>query len=71
MRPTPPLSRSMSPTDHGEAPGAESAGIDITAEGDRRTLEALYLELRELAKQHGLEIECRLSRSAPQETLDS
>lgn len=54
-----------------DAPRGEATDLLVTAQGDRRTLEALYLELRELAKQHGLEIECRLSRSAPQETADS
>lgn len=43
----------------------------VTAQGDRRTLEAIYLELRELAKRHGLEIEYRLSPNAPEDTLDS
>ena len=41
--------------------------ISITAHGDRRTLEALYLQLRELAKQNGLQIEYRLSLSKPTE----
>ena len=41
--------------------------ISITAHGDRRTLEALYLQLRELAKQNGLDIEYRLSLSKPTE----
>jgi hypothetical protein len=40
--------------------------IDVTAQGDRRSLEALYLELRELAKQKGLKIEYRLSLTDPE-----
>jgi hypothetical protein len=43
----------------------ESADIKITAQGDRRMLEAFYLELRELAKQNGLKIEYRLSLTKP------
>jgi predicted ATP-dependent protease len=39
--------------------------IKITAQGDRRTLETLYLELRELAKQNGLKVEYRLSITKP------
>jgi hypothetical protein len=46
-----------------EAPAPSS--IEVTANGSRRSLEALYLELRELAKRHGLAIEYRLSRSKP------
>ena len=44
----------------------QSADINITARGDRRTLEALYLELRELAKKNGLAIEYRLTLSEPE-----
>jgi hypothetical protein len=42
------------------------AAIEVTASGSRRSLEELYLELRELAKQHGLEIEYRLSKEKPE-----
>lgn len=42
------------------------ASIEVTANGSRRSLEALYLELRELAKQHGLEIEYQVSKSKPE-----
>jgi hypothetical protein len=45
--------------------GAARADIDITAQGDRRSLEVLYLELRELAKRNGLEIEYRLTQTKP------
>jgi hypothetical protein len=44
----------------------QSADINITARGDRRTLEALYLELRELARKNGLAIEYRLTLSEPE-----
>jgi hypothetical protein len=44
---------------------AAPADIAVTARGDRRKLEALYLELRELAKQMGLKVEYRLSLSKP------
>ncbi|MEA2905960.1 MAG: hypothetical protein QOI12_3347 [Alphaproteobacteria bacterium] len=47
------------------------ADINITAQGDRRTLEVLYLELRELAKQNGLQIEYRLNLSKPDEPPES
>jgi hypothetical protein len=45
---------------------AGSVDIDISAQGDRRTIEALYLELRELAKQNGLKIEYRLTFTKPE-----
>lgn len=41
------------------------ADIHIMAQGDRRMLEALYLELRELASEAGLEIKYRLSLTKP------
>jgi len=40
--------------------------VEVTASGSRRSLEELYLELRELAKQHGLEIEYRVSKQKPE-----
>ncbi len=52
-------------TDGDQEQGPEPADINITAQGDRRTLEALYLELRELAKQNGLKVEYRLSLTKP------
>lgn len=48
-----------------------AADISITAQGDRRMLEALYLELRELAKQKGLEIEYRLTLNKPPDQPES
>ena len=54
-------SRSASPAS-AEAPGAGAGGIEITVNAPRAELEALQLELRELAKQHGIEIEFRLGR---------
>ena len=47
----------MLPADRRDEPPADD--INITAHGDRRTLEALYLELRELAKENGLKVEYR------------
>jgi hypothetical protein len=41
------------------------ADINIMAQGDRRMLEALYLELRELAMEAGLEIKYQLSLTKP------
>jgi len=51
----------------------DGAPVDssITARGDRRTLEALYLQLRELAKQNGLQIEYQLSLSKPTEQSEA
>jgi hypothetical protein len=49
-----------------EKEGAGLAAIEVTANGSRRSLEELYLELRELARQHGLEIEYRLSKEKPE-----
>ncbi len=48
----------------------ECADIKVSAHGDRRTLEALYLELCELAKQNGLEVEWRLTRNKPDDRAD-
>ena len=44
--------------------------IEISAHGDRRELEAWYLEMKQLAKQHGLEIEFTLSKEKPDSTAD-
>lgn len=48
----------------------ESADIKVSAHGDRRALETLYLELCELAKQNGLEVEWRLTRNKPDDRAD-
>ena len=45
--------------------------IEVTGRGHRGTLEALYLELRELAKKHGLKLEYRLSPNKPKGPPDS
>jgi predicted ATP-dependent protease len=58
------------PTDGDQGQRASPADINIRACGDRRTLEALYLELRELAKQNGLQIEYRLTLSKPADQAD-
>jgi hypothetical protein len=50
--------------------GPEADHIKVSAQGDRRTLEALYLELCELAKQNGLKVEWRLTRSKPDDQTD-
>jgi len=39
--------------------------IHIAAHGDRGALEALYLELREMAKRKGLKVELELQRTEP------
>jgi hypothetical protein len=46
-----------------ESQRQKPTNIVVTAHGDRRALEALYLQLRELAKQKGLKIECLLGMS--------
>jgi hypothetical protein len=56
-------------SDHEQNAGP--ADISITAQGDRRTLEMLYLELRELAKQNGLKVEYRLTLTKPVDHPDS
>jgi len=56
----------MSAIDPIDRQPAGSVDIDVTAQGDRRTIEALYLELRELAQQNGLKIEYRLSFAKPE-----
>jgi hypothetical protein len=57
----------MSAIDRDEGQLAESVDIDVAAQGDRRTIEALYLELRELAQLNGLKIEYRLSFAKPEQ----
>ena len=47
------------------------ADINITAHGDRRALEMLYLELREMAKQKGLQIEYELNLNKPPDQAKS
>jgi hypothetical protein len=57
----------MPPIDEAQEQAVASTDIEVKAHGDRRVLEALYLELRELAKQKGLKIKLRLSASEPGE----
>ena len=59
------------PVDSTQEQGSVSAEIRFTAQGDRRTLEAFYLELRELARQQGLKITYRLSPTKPQDQAES
>lgn len=54
------------PTSAEEAEDRALREIEVTARGSRHALEQLYLELRELAQQHGLEIEYRLSKEKPE-----
>lgn len=44
--------------------------VEISANGDRRELEAWYLEIRQLAKQYGLEVEFTLSKDKPERFQD-
>jgi hypothetical protein len=39
--------------------------IDVEAYDDRRAIESLYLDLREIAKQRGVKIECQLTTTEP------
>jgi len=59
----------MSPVDPDQAEGP--VDIKISAQGDRRALEAVYLELREIAAQKGLKVEYRLSLSKPEDRAKS
>ncbi|MBX9776676.1 MAG: hypothetical protein K2Y71_20045 [Xanthobacteraceae bacterium] len=47
------------------------ADIKISAHGDRRVLEAVYLELRELAARNRLKIEYRLTVQKPEDQPSS
>ena len=58
-------------TDGQQEQSPAPADINITAQGDRRTLETLYLKLREFAKQNGLQVEYRLSLSKPADPPNS
>jgi hypothetical protein len=51
----------MSASAEGTAGCGPGRVIEVGADGDRQSLEVLYLELRQVAKQHGLKIEYRLS----------
>ena len=55
----------MSPVDkdHDQLPGY--ADIEISASAERRALEVVYLELRELAARNGLKIEYQLTMTNP------
>ena len=55
----------MSPVDTDQNENPAPADIKISAHGGRRTLEAFYLDLRELAHQNGLEVEYRLTLRKP------
>ena len=57
----------MSPISGDAERAAATVGIEVTASGDRRSLEVLYLELRQLAKQNGLKIEYRLTQQKPED----
>jgi hypothetical protein len=48
-----------------------SADINVTAHGDRRMLESVYLQLRQLALQNGLKIAYRLSPTEPTDQTNS
>lgn len=66
-----PNSRATPSADGDQGQSPAPTDISITAEGDRRTLEALYLELRQLAKAKGLKIDYRLSQTKREDEADS
>jgi hypothetical protein len=47
------------------------SSVNIMAHGDRRMLEAVYLELREFAQQNLLKLEYRLSPTEPDDKADA
>jgi len=47
--------------------GGNSAVIEVRASSNRRSLEALYLEVGELAKKHGLKIEYQVIKTKPKD----
>jgi len=57
----------MLPTETDPKQSSASADIKISACANRRTLEAVYLELRELAAKNGLKVEYRLTMSKPED----
>jgi hypothetical protein len=57
--------------DTDEKKDLEAADIEISAHGNRRTLEVVYLELRELAQQSGLKVEYRLTLDKPPNSTES
>jgi len=61
----------MSPTDFDQEQSSVSADIKISARADRRSLEAFYLELRELAAKNGLKVEYRLTLTKPEDQPES
>jgi len=54
-----------------EKQAPDAADIEISAHGNRRMLEAVYLELRELAQQSGLKVEYRLTMNKPPSSPES
>ena len=58
------LSASPSPSPDGPQ-DVDSARIEVVVNGNRRSLEALYLEVCELAKRNGLKVEYRLTKGKP------
>ena len=59
---------SKSHTASSSNPPRETAAIEISANGNRRSLEALYLDMCELAKKNGLKVEYQLSRVKPEDS---
>jgi hypothetical protein len=53
------------------AGGAAGRVIEVGAAGDRQSLEVLYLELRQVAKRHGLKIGYRLSDAGDSDASDA
>lgn len=54
---------SKSRTASSESQDGGSAAIEVSANGNRRSLEALYLEICEVARKNGLKVEYQLTKS--------
>ena len=65
----PPSSRLRTASNKDPADG--SAVIEVSAHGNRRSLEAIYLELCQLAKDNGLKVEYQLTRKKPEDPAET
>lgn len=45
-------------------PRVDYCAVEVSAGGDRQSVEAIYLELRHLAREHGLKIDYELKQGA-------
>jgi hypothetical protein len=54
------------PSGSKKSQGAAPTDIQVSVQGDRRVLEAVYLELRELAARNGLKVDYKLTVTKPE-----